>query len=63
MLIKQHTGIAANMDQSILSLQASSAKNETACRFYQKVGFSEHIDPDNGLSRTSKQFRIEVEKN
>jgi hypothetical protein len=39
MLIKQHTGVAANMDQSILSLQASPAKYESACRFYKKVGF------------------------
>jgi hypothetical protein len=62
LLIKQHTGVAENMDQSILSLQASPAKYESACRFYKKVGFSQHIDPDNGLSRTSKHFQEEVKK-
>jgi hypothetical protein len=62
MLIKQLTGVAANMDQSILSLQASPSNYESALRFYKKVGFSQHIDPDNGLSQTSKHFQKEVMK-
>ena len=57
MLIKQHTGVGDNMDQSILSLQASYAKNESSCRFYQKLGFRHYIDPDNGLARTSDEFQ------
>jgi hypothetical protein len=62
LLIKQHTGVAANMDQSILSLQASPSKYESAFRFYKKVGFSQHIYEDNGLSQTSKHFQKEVKK-
>jgi hypothetical protein len=62
LLIKQHTGVAANMDQSILSLQASASNYESALRFYKKVGFSQHMYEDNGLSRTSKHFRKEVKK-
>jgi hypothetical protein len=62
MLIKQHTGVTANIDQSILSLQASPLNYETALHFYKKVGFSQHIDPDNGLSQTSKHFQKEVMK-
>jgi hypothetical protein len=50
LLIKQHTGVAANMDQSILSLQASASNYESAFRFYKKVGFSRHDYADNGLS-------------
>jgi hypothetical protein len=64
LLVKQHTGIEADMKNSILSLQASNERdNDAVVRFYLKVGFICHKGlPDNGLSRTSKGFQDAVKK-
>ena len=65
MLVKQHTGFASNMDESVLSLQASSERTNPVRNFYLKLGFichDEYIN-DNGLSKTSKGFQEEVRKN
>jgi hypothetical protein len=60
LLIKQHTGILADMTNSVLSIQASLTGSKEACRFYQWLGFSRYILDDNGLSQTSHQFQSAV---
>ena len=63
LLVKQHTGINGSMENSILSLQASSDRHHANSQFYLKVGFICHKGlEDNGLSQTSKGFQAAVEK-
>ena len=65
MLVKQHKGISDNLDQSVLSLQASPKRGSAVRRYYIKVGFiSQNCAGDNGFSLTSHSFQNEVkEKN
>ena len=57
LLIKQHTGIVADMSNSMLSIQVSVTASKEACQFYQWLGFSHYSLDDNGLSQTSHQFQ------
>jgi hypothetical protein len=62
LLLKQHTGIGTgSLDDSCLSLQASSKRGLPVRSFYLKLGFISDDLEDNGLSITSQEFQEQVQ--
>jgi hypothetical protein len=64
MLVKQHTGYG-NLADSVISMQSSQNRNDSACSFYLSLGFWVHDEyvHDNGLSLTDPAFQGAVGKN
>ena len=63
MLVKQHTGYG-NLADSVISLQSSQNRNDSARSFYMSLGFQVHDEyvHDNGLSQTHPSFQGAVGK-
>ena len=65
MLMKQHTGLGTgNLADSVISLQSSQNRNDSARSFYLSLGFQGHDEyvHDNGLSHTHHSFQLAVAK-
>jgi hypothetical protein len=60
-LVKQHTGIGdGKLNESIISLQASSERGNPVRSFYIKLGFTSYDQEDNGLSMLGLSFQNAV---